>query len=145
MEEVNKRIVRGRDAGSWEVRKPNSGRARALPDAQTGGIQRAREILGSDGGGDADSWNERHDPRSRHHCTGEGSPVVEGVTFSPSARTNSGARWRGRGYSVAARGMTLQREAFTYTRFFRRLIPGHPSIGREASRAVMTRTFPANR
>ena len=52
MAEVNKRIVQKRDDGDWEVRKPGSDRASAITDTQAEGIDRAREILGNDGGGE---------------------------------------------------------------------------------------------
>lgn len=52
MAKANKRVVQRRDDGSWEVRKPGSSRASAVADTQANGIQRAREILGNDGGGE---------------------------------------------------------------------------------------------
>jgi hypothetical protein len=52
MGEPNKRIVQRRSDGNWEVRKPGAGRASAVTPTQGAGIQRAREILGNDGGGE---------------------------------------------------------------------------------------------
>lgn len=49
---TNRRIVQQRDDGNWEVRKPGSGRASAVINTQGEGIERAREILGNDGGGE---------------------------------------------------------------------------------------------
>jgi hypothetical protein len=49
---TNKRIVQHRDDGDWEVRKPGAGRASAITSTQAEGIDRAREILGNDGGGE---------------------------------------------------------------------------------------------
>jgi Zn-dependent peptidase ImmA (M78 family)/transcriptional regulator with XRE-family HTH domain len=49
---TNRRIVQHRDDGKWEVRKPGADRASAVMDTQAQGIDRAREILGGDGGGE---------------------------------------------------------------------------------------------
>lgn len=49
---VNKRVVQKRDDGNWEVRKPGSDRASAVTPRQSDGIDRAREILANDGGGE---------------------------------------------------------------------------------------------
>lgn len=48
----NKRIVQKRDDGGWEVRKPGAERASAIVPTQAAGIDRARYILGNDGGGE---------------------------------------------------------------------------------------------
>lgn len=48
----NKRVVQRRDDGDWEVRKPGADRASAVTSTQAEGIQRARTILGNDGGGE---------------------------------------------------------------------------------------------
>lgn len=52
MSETNKRIVQGRKEGGWEVRKPGSDRASAVTRTQAEGIDRAREILANNGGGE---------------------------------------------------------------------------------------------
>jgi len=49
---TNKRIVQKRDDGNWEVRKPGADKASAVVSTQAEGIDRAREILGNDGGGE---------------------------------------------------------------------------------------------
>lgn len=49
---TNKRIVQRRDDGDWEVRKPGADHASAVTSTQAEGIDRAREILGNDGGGE---------------------------------------------------------------------------------------------
>lgn len=49
---VNKRVVQKRDDGRFEVIKPGSNRASAVTDTQRDGIDRARQILGNDGGGE---------------------------------------------------------------------------------------------
>jgi hypothetical protein len=49
---VNKRVVQQRDDGNWEVRKPGADRASAVTPRQSDGIDRAREILANDGGGE---------------------------------------------------------------------------------------------
>jgi hypothetical protein len=49
---TNKRIVQKRDDGQWEVRKPGAEKASAVTTTQAAGIDRAREILGNDGGGE---------------------------------------------------------------------------------------------
>lgn len=49
---ANKRVVQRRDDGSWEVRKPGADRASAVSATQSDGINRAREILAKDGGGE---------------------------------------------------------------------------------------------
>lgn len=48
----NKRVVQRREDGKTEVRKPGAARASAIVDNQAKGIDRAREILGNDGGGE---------------------------------------------------------------------------------------------
>ena len=48
----NTRIVQRRDDGKTEVRKPGASRASAIVGSQAEGIERAREILGNDGGGE---------------------------------------------------------------------------------------------
>lgn len=52
MSEPNKRVVQRRDEGNWEVRKPGADRASAVIATQAEGIDRAREILSNDGGGE---------------------------------------------------------------------------------------------
>lgn len=52
MSEANRRTVQQRNDGSWEVRKPGAARASAVAPTQAQGIDRAREILGNDGGGE---------------------------------------------------------------------------------------------
>lgn len=49
---TNKRVVQHRDDGQWEVRKPGADRASAVTGTQAEGIDRAREILDNDGGGE---------------------------------------------------------------------------------------------
>lgn len=49
---VNKRVVQQRENGQWEVRDPEAGRASAIVPTQRDGIDRAREILANDGGGE---------------------------------------------------------------------------------------------
>ncbi len=49
---TNKRIVQKREDGDWEVRKPGADRASAVTKTQSEGIDRARDILGNDGGGE---------------------------------------------------------------------------------------------
>ena len=48
----NKRVVQRRDDGKTEVRKPGAARASAVVSNQTEGIDRARQILSNDGGGE---------------------------------------------------------------------------------------------
>ena len=52
MTEPTKRVVQRRSDGDWEVRKPGADRASAVTSTQAEGIQRARTILGNDGGGE---------------------------------------------------------------------------------------------
>lgn len=49
---TNKRIVQQRDDGDWEVRKPGADRASSVTPTQAEGIDRARDILANDGGGE---------------------------------------------------------------------------------------------
>lgn len=49
---ANKRVVQKRGDGRFEVITPGGARASAITDTQRGGIDRAREILGNDGGGE---------------------------------------------------------------------------------------------
>lgn len=48
----NRRIVQRREDGKTEVRKPGASRASAIVDNQAEGIDRARDILSKDGGGE---------------------------------------------------------------------------------------------
>lgn len=48
----NKRVVQRREDGKTEVRKPGASRPSAIVDNQADGIDRAREILANDGGGE---------------------------------------------------------------------------------------------
>jgi hypothetical protein len=52
MTQPNKRVVQRRDDGNWEVRKPGADRASAVTPTQAEGINRARDILRNDGGGE---------------------------------------------------------------------------------------------
>jgi len=70
----NRRIVQHRSDGQWEVVKPGADRASAVTDTQATAIDRARDILGNDGGGeltikgqngrirDSDTVPPGHDP-----------------------------------------------------------------------------------
>lgn len=49
---ANSRDVARREDGTWGVTKPGSQRASAVVPTQAEAIQRAREILGGDGGGE---------------------------------------------------------------------------------------------
>lgn len=48
----NRRMVQRRTDGKTEVRKPGAERASAIVESQAEGIQRARQILANDGGGE---------------------------------------------------------------------------------------------
>ena len=48
----NRRIVQQRDDNQWEVRDPNASRASSIVPTQSAGIDRARDILGNDRGGE---------------------------------------------------------------------------------------------
>lgn len=48
----NKRVVQRREDGKTEVRKPGATRASAVVSNQAEGIDRARQILENDGGGE---------------------------------------------------------------------------------------------
>lgn len=52
MSGANKRVVQQRPDGQHEVRAPGAGRASAVTRTQSEGIDRAREILKNDGGGE---------------------------------------------------------------------------------------------
>lgn len=52
MSTPNKRTVQRRDDGNYEVVKPNAERASAVTRTQAEGVDRAREILRNDGGGE---------------------------------------------------------------------------------------------
>ena len=52
MTKPNSRIVQRHDDGGWEVCKPGASRASAVEPTQTEAIQRARDILENDGGGE---------------------------------------------------------------------------------------------
>lgn len=49
---VNKRLVQKREDGRFEVLQPGNTRASAVTDTQQAGMDRAREILKNDGGGE---------------------------------------------------------------------------------------------
>lgn len=55
----NKRLVQQRDDGNWEVRKPGASRASAITPTQADGIERAREILSNDNGGELQVRSQR--------------------------------------------------------------------------------------
>lgn len=52
MTKPNKRTVQRRPDGDYEVVKPGATRASAVATTQRDGIDRARRILGNDGGGE---------------------------------------------------------------------------------------------
>ena len=52
MTKPNSRIVQRHDNDGWEVRKPGASRASAVASTQAEAIQRARDILENDGGGE---------------------------------------------------------------------------------------------
>lgn len=52
MSGTNRRIVQQRDDGDWEVIKPGAARASAVVSTQADGVDRGREILRGDGGGE---------------------------------------------------------------------------------------------
>jgi len=49
---ANRRIVQPRADGDWEVKKPGADRASAVTGTQSAAIDRARQILSNDGGGE---------------------------------------------------------------------------------------------
>ena len=49
---ANRRIVQQREDGRWEVKAPRADRASAIADTQSAAIDRARDILSNDGGGE---------------------------------------------------------------------------------------------
>lgn len=49
---ANRRIIQQRRDGDWEIKKPGADRASAITDTQSAAIDRARQILGNDGGGE---------------------------------------------------------------------------------------------
>ena len=73
---TNKRVVQKRDDGRFEVIRPGANKASAITNTQRAGIDRARTILGNDGGGELqvralngtirqqDTIRPGHDPRS---------------------------------------------------------------------------------
>ena len=78
MSQPNKRTVQRRDDGQYEVRKPGATRASAVADTQREGIDRAREILRNDGGGELAVRG--HDGRS-----GNRTPFSPGTTLATGA------------------------------------------------------------
>jgi hypothetical protein len=52
MSRRNERHVTPHPDGGWQVEKPGSGRASARTPTQAEAVDRAREILGRDGGGE---------------------------------------------------------------------------------------------
>lgn len=49
---ANRRIVQQRKDGDWEVRAPKADRASAVTSTQAAAVNRARQILSNDGGGE---------------------------------------------------------------------------------------------
>ena len=52
MGQPNKRVVQRREDGNYEVRKPGAKRASAVTPTQKESIDRGRDILKADGGGE---------------------------------------------------------------------------------------------
>jgi len=48
----NRRIVQQRQDGDWEIKKPGADRASAITDTQSAAIDRGRQILSNNGGGE---------------------------------------------------------------------------------------------
>jgi hypothetical protein len=63
----NRRIVQQRQDGDWEIKKPGADRASAITDTQSAAIDRARQILSNDGGGELTI--KGHDGRIRDSDT----------------------------------------------------------------------------
>lgn len=59
MAQPNKRIVQQRPDGDWEVKAPGAARASAVTPTQSAGIERARQILANDGGGELQVRSEK--------------------------------------------------------------------------------------
>ena len=81
MTEPNKRVVQRRSDGDWEVRKPGADRASAVTSTQAEGIQRARTILGNDGGGELQVRSLKGTIRA--HVRGHGKVPAGGHVRSP--------------------------------------------------------------
>ena len=80
----NKRIVQRRDDGKTEVRKPGATRASAIVSNQADGIDRAREILGNDGGGELQVPGLNGEIRRQGHDRPRQRPEVhQGLTVRP--------------------------------------------------------------
>lgn len=80
----------------WAQVKPGFHRASALTDTQAAAIDRAREILGNDGGGEL--LSHRRDARIRDSDTvppgnDHTRPLVEGQTTKQPPTTLSYSRW----------------------------------------------------
>ena len=65
MTKLNSRIVQRHDDDSWEVRKPGASRASAVTATQAEAIQRGRDILGNDGGGELKIRSEKGNIRQQ--------------------------------------------------------------------------------
>ena len=65
MTKPNSRIVQRHDDGGWEVRKPGASRASAVEATQAEAIQRARDILKNDGGGELKVRSEKETSGSK--------------------------------------------------------------------------------
>ncbi|OMG07933.1 hypothetical protein BKH06_12650 [Actinomyces naeslundii] len=65
MTKPNSRIVQRHDDDGWEVRKPGASRASAVEATQAEAIQRARDILKNDGGGELKVRSEKGNIRQQ--------------------------------------------------------------------------------
>ena len=65
MTKPNSRIVQRHDDGGWEVRKPGASRASAVEPTQAEAMQRARDILKNDGGGELKVRSEQGNVRQQ--------------------------------------------------------------------------------
>lgn len=71
---TNTRIVQPRTDGNWEVRKPGATRASDVVATRADGIDRARTILGNDGGGELHVWERDGAIRAQHTIAPDGDP-----------------------------------------------------------------------
>lgn len=86
MAEANKRVVQRRDDGNWEVRTPGAGRASAITNTQTQGIDRA----GTTDPGQrrrrraAGTRARRNHPGTRHRAPRTRPEIIARLRVAPS-------------------------------------------------------------
>ena len=84
MSGTNKRVVQQRPDGKHEVRAPGAARASSVTRTQTEGVDRARQILANDGGGELQVRGHNGTIRKQDTVAPGNDPRAPGLTAGPS-------------------------------------------------------------